>query len=323
MFKRISAAATFTLELDLVEVANYRHEDNEDDSRNQDPRVRQILDLISQGEHIALPSDAPDFDDFGFLEHPPASHVPSSSPPARKKAKVDASAQIPEHHYSFYTDVSAFLREGPALPEPRAPKAPAHLPSNTRRNYDRNRRAAERRDAKREAETETLFAESGFDASYLPITTTGWMGTRCLTYPTQLLKRAHAAVSPDTLWEHLRGVRLIPHNGRATRILDSVGRLVIYRSSISDAMKELLPKFNAQAVQFVKDCSPMGAKDIAGNARGNHWFCIAGIDRNNQSTPARSDWDKDNERHLKRHFAKGTPFHIIKCVFSSKYFIHC
>lgn len=324
-FKRVSAA-TFTLEIDLVEVANFRHEDDEDDSRNQDPRVCRILDSISRGEHIALPSDAPDYNEFASLvEHLPPSQMLSSGPPARKKAKVDAEARVSEHYWSCYTDVTSFLREGPESPEPLPARAPAHWSNQTRRNYNRKRRHAEKRAVEREAETltETHVAESGFYASYLPITTTGSASNRFLTYPTQLLEKAHAAASPDALWEHLRGIRLIPYNGRATRIVDSVGRLVIYRSAISEAMKELLPGFNTQAMQFVKDCQPMEAKDIASNAQDNDWFCVAGIERNNKSTPVRSDWDKENETHLKRHFDKGTPFHTIKCVFPWKHYIHC
>lgn len=67
--------------------------------------------------------------------------------------------------------------------------------------------------------------------------------------------------------------------------------MLVYRSKITDNVRERMGDFLKEAKAFVKACSPMSEDDMAANRRGRHWFCIAGADRNNKtvgpsSTPA-------------------------------------
>ncbi|KAK0450278.1 hypothetical protein EV421DRAFT_1732435 [Armillaria borealis] len=75
---------------------------------------------------------------------------------------------------------------------------------------------------------------------------------------------------------------------RPTRILDSEGRLVIYRSTIYPWVD--MDRFIAAANDFVQCCSPFTEADCTTNVRGDHFFCIAGHDRQNKKTPKLSPW---------------------------------
>ncbi|KAF9026649.1 hypothetical protein BDZ89DRAFT_1134689 [Hymenopellis radicata] len=153
-------------------------------------------------------------------------------------------------------------------------------------------------------EADTFAVAEGLDASTdLPITTTGWMGLRASIPPhwARTLRTAHR--SDNEVWEYLERLKFLPYLGRATQVLDSTSRRLIFRSKITSGMESLAAEFGKEAAAFVKACKPPSDADIAGNQRGNHWFCIAGADRNNKSIPALSKWHGENAPVIKEYFA--------------------
>ena len=51
---------------------------------------------------------------------------------------------------------------------------------------------------------------------------------------------------------------------------------------------DLHEEFITKAKEFVQRCQPEKEADIEGNPRGNHWFCIAGYDRQNKTVSSPS-----------------------------------
>ncbi|KAF9044589.1 hypothetical protein BDZ89DRAFT_1059069 [Hymenopellis radicata] len=152
-------------------------------------------------------------------------------------------------------------------------------------------------------EMETYAATNGLNTAIdLPITTTGWMGLRAGIPQSwaRILRDAHR--SEDEVWEFLDRIQFLPYNGQATQVLDAEHRRIIFRSKITPGMAALAAEFGAEAAAFVKACKPPSDSDIAGNLRGNHWFCIAGADRNNKSVPALSKWHEENAPIIKEYF---------------------
>lgn len=76
-------------------------------------------------------------------------------------------------------------------------------------------------------------------------------------------------------------------SGPATRIVDSEGRLFIYRSRRSLWQKEALPSL-ASAIQRFAERTVVKAEERAGNLRGPQNFCIAGTDRQSKGVRAQS-----------------------------------
>lgn len=71
----------------------------------------------------------------------------------------------------------------------------------------------------------------------------------------------------------------------ALAVGDGLGRLFLYRSRLTGKMMgELLPQVNGVVPTFVSAISkPFTNKDMLLNSRGEHWFSIAGHNRNNKS----------------------------------------
>ncbi|KAK0429879.1 hypothetical protein EV421DRAFT_1744870 [Armillaria borealis] len=93
---------------------------------------------------------------------------------------------------------------------------------------------------------------------------------------------------------------------RPTRILDSEGRLVIYRSTIYPWVD--MDRFIAAANDFVQRCSPFTEADCTTNICEDHFFCIAGHDHQNKKTPKLSPWHVHNSVLIEEFFVKGSPF---------------
>ncbi|KAJ4466684.1 hypothetical protein C8J55DRAFT_565673 [Lentinula edodes] len=89
--------------------------------------------------------------------------------------------------------------------------------------------------------------------------------------------------SATNLFKDITLVPYVPH--LALAVGDSVGRLFLYRSRLTaDMIKELLPQVNAMVPKFVSAIrKPFSQNDMLLNSRGEHWFSIAGHDRNNKS----------------------------------------
>lgn len=63
-----------------------------------------------------------------------------------------------------------------------------------------------------------------------------------------------------------------------TRIVDSQGRLFIFRSRVTQWQKDCLPQL-AAAIQRFAEATQQTVQDREKNRRGMHEFCIAGHDR--------------------------------------------
>ncbi|KAK0421593.1 hypothetical protein EV421DRAFT_1916392 [Armillaria borealis] len=117
---------------------------------------------------------------------------------------------------------------------------------------------------------------------------------------------------PTGLGKLLKDAIHIPDQ-RPTRILDSEGRLVIYRSTIYPWVD--MDRFIAAANDFVQRCSPFTEADCTTNVREDHFFCIAGHDRQNKKTPKLSPWHVCNSALIEEFFVKGSPFALATYVF--------
>ncbi|KAK7051198.1 hypothetical protein VNI00_004698 [Paramarasmius palmivorus] len=103
----------------------------------------------------------------------------------------------------------------------------------------------------------------------------------------------------------LEGLSLIWFNDSETFICDAQGRIVVYRSSITDNMRcRILQETIREAAAFMARTKAPAASDIAANLRGNHWYCIIGYDRNNKKKPQLSLWHQENETVVEEFFTK-------------------
>ncbi|KAK7037413.1 hypothetical protein VNI00_011163 [Paramarasmius palmivorus] len=111
----------------------------------------------------------------------------------------------------------------------------------------------------------------------------------------------------------LRGLTLVFFERTEIIICDSQGRIVIYRSSITRRMKDLiLPKVNTEALRFIEATAAPTPDQIAENDRGDHWHHISGLDRNNKAEPDLSAWHKAHRRiHDEDFFAENSIFHVL------------
>ncbi|KAF9002857.1 hypothetical protein BDZ89DRAFT_1146276 [Hymenopellis radicata] len=266
--------AELKLSVSLLDVALLRHNDADQDYRSQDPVIQAILNDSDATTALAAGSNTASQAAASTSKRRSSSHVPL----ATKKPKTEPTVNVPPVSYA---------------PKSRAlPETPLNLevPPTLSRQAGRSFRRRHRKIAKQEAQDEYLQAQDNLLAEDLPVTKTWWMGM-------PFSKTSH----------HLSGIRLVPYQGVATRLLDAAGRLIIYRSRITNNVRQLLPQFLAEARDFVRACGSMGEDAMQSNRRGSHWFCIAGVDRNNKT-------HRENAARLKKFFAKGTAFYAINLL---------
>ncbi|KAJ3860035.1 hypothetical protein EV359DRAFT_85743 [Lentinula novae-zelandiae] len=113
-----------------------------------------------------------------------------------------------------------------------------------------------------------------------------WMGLKAsadLRIPIQDSILKPNTESAALLFKDITLVPYVPH--LALAVGDSLGHLFLYCSRLTgDMIKDLLPQVNAVVPKFVSAITkPFGQNDMLLNSRGEHWFSIAGHDRNNKS----------------------------------------
>ncbi|KAF9039512.1 hypothetical protein BDZ89DRAFT_1060957 [Hymenopellis radicata] len=277
---------TFHLVIDLEDLVIRRHVDEDPASRNTDPDViRELLNSVHQTRAPQTGASSSHMRPASRKSSAKRATAPASyGPPPNKRQKIEEQETIPKVSYQA---------------------RPSTLPPHPKDKPNRNQRRKQNHVRRMKEDAETFQAED-LQAEALPATTTWWMGTNFPSYSAAQMRAAHA--SPQGIGHHLSGITLVPYLNKATRFLDSQGRMLIYRSKITDNVRERLDDFIKEAKAFVKACTPMTEDDMAANRRGPHWFCIAGADRNNKSAPAFSKWHKDNEHHIKHFFRPGTAF---------------
>ncbi|KAJ3806980.1 hypothetical protein F5876DRAFT_80145 [Lentinula aff. lateritia] len=136
-----------------------------------------------------------------------------------------------------------------------------------------------------------------------------WMGLKAsadLRIPIQDSILKPNTESAALLFKDITLVPYVPH--LALAVGDSLGRLFLYRSRLTtDMIKDLLPQVNAVVPKFVSAITkPFGQNDMLLNSRGEHWFSIAGHDRNNKSTPAATQFQQQNHLALTTLFQQGS-----------------
>ncbi len=97
-----------------------------------------------------------------------------------------------------------------------------------------------------------------------------------------LLFQRHKSI-PPWLIPSLTSSQIIVEDNPPQEFLDCANRLIIYRTSIVRFVADNMAAFMDEARNFAAACTPFTSKDAGTNVRGNHWFCIAGHDRQNKS----------------------------------------
>ncbi|KAJ3859291.1 hypothetical protein EV359DRAFT_51095 [Lentinula novae-zelandiae] len=158
--------------------------------------------------------------------------------------------------------------------------------------------------------TEVRLPKDAFDVkSDSRISKPAWMGLRAssdLRKPIEEAVGDPRSESAVELFKDLTRIPYMPH--LALAIADSVGRLFLYRSRLTpQMMADLLPEVNSLVPEFVSAITrPFTDNNMLSNSRGDHWFSIAGHDRNNKSEPATTQFQRQNHSAIVRFFAKGS-----------------
>ncbi|EEB89291.1 hypothetical protein MPER_12627 [Moniliophthora perniciosa FA553] len=102
----------------------------------------------------------------------------------------------------------------------------------------------------------------------------GWMG---LNITHDLRQTINSLLARG---EKLKGLKMVYFNSVETYICDAHGRIIIYRSAITNKMRrDLHPSVIREAELFIAATTAPSPQDHALNLRGDHWFCIIGYDR--------------------------------------------
>ncbi|KAL0064995.1 hypothetical protein AAF712_007986 [Marasmius tenuissimus] len=108
--------------------------------------------------------------------------------------------------------------------------------------------------------------------------------------------------------QKLGGITAIPYSNKRLFVADGRSRTIIFRSKVTFHMLNyLLPRVEVAARDFMAKVKWPSEADMKKNLRGEHFFCIAGHDRNNKEKPALSQWHMANKALLELFFAKGEP----------------
>ncbi|PBK98511.1 hypothetical protein ARMGADRAFT_1026501 [Armillaria gallica] len=246
------------------------------------------VDLELQGfisEDTVAPSEASESEDMEDIMTPDHYNYEAISPipnPPNHPAKANPSPTEKR---------GAALTRGAKRRERKKRQSGEYSSGYHKRSAANKARDGARRSRKRNAKVERnsvetiQVEESGWDAADLPASSTGWQGHRFSEWVGSFIKSRHQ---------------------RPTRILDSCGRLVIYRSMAFPWLVDSMDDFIQEMKTFVADCTPFKDSDASQNVRGGHWFCIAGHDRQNKAAPAATQWQQLNAAAVAKAFAKGT-----------------
>ncbi|KAJ3849800.1 hypothetical protein EV368DRAFT_46605, partial [Lentinula lateritia] len=99
----------------------------------------------------------------------------------------------------------------------------------------------------------------------------------------------------------------------AVAVCDLSHRMILYRSELTpNILFNILPRVNVQVHEFVKDIVyPFTENDMLKNSRGDHWFSIAGHDRNNKKEPNTTVFQEANKLVIAKHFGPDEIFRIL------------
>ncbi|KAI0768350.1 hypothetical protein BC629DRAFT_1535869 [Irpex lacteus] len=166
-----------------------------------------------------------------------------------------------------------------------------------------------------------IYVAKDLKLEQLRFTSTGWQGVDADSYErTAMRKKLHSR--DPAFMAALATFTLVPYedDGPATRIVDSEGRLFIYRSRRSLWQKEALPSL-ASAIQRFAERTVVKAEERAGNLRGPQNFCIAGTDRQSKGQPGISSWHRqgNNDAELDILFQNPAMVNFNDCITAAVY----
>ncbi|KAJ4465134.1 hypothetical protein C8R41DRAFT_782066, partial [Lentinula lateritia] len=109
-----------------------------------------------------------------------------------------------------------------------------------------------------------------------------WMGLRASADMRSSIQLALTQGASQVAQTILEGITRIPH--LAVAVCDLSSRMFLYRSQLTpNILEDILPKVNTAIPHFVQSIThAFSENDMQNNSRGDHWFSIAGHDRNNR-----------------------------------------
>ncbi|KAJ3908052.1 hypothetical protein F5879DRAFT_794344, partial [Lentinula edodes] len=133
---------------------------------------------------------------------------------------------------------------------------------------------------------EVHTVQDGFDIpQHSRISKPAWMGLRASADVRSSILEAIAGHGSNAAHAILEGITRIPYVAHlAVAVCDLNNRMFLYRSQLTPNILDcILPKVNAAIPNFVRSITRgFSEDDMQNNSRGDHWFSIAGHDRNNR-----------------------------------------
>ncbi|KAK1219073.1 hypothetical protein PQX77_018222 [Marasmius sp. AFHP31] len=226
------------------------------------------------------------------------------------KNDQEAEPQQPEHRYTA-TSIHLFNinTSQPSTLHATDPEPSTYTHSQLRRRNHRLRRH-EKGIRKKHGNTEVFKSTGAFGSMYsrdsVRLTTTGWQGLNA-----GAAERAHIMNAVQDGNKVPRKLFPIYYEDRNTALADSTGAVAFYRSKITNTIRNLLLDLVVHIWLFIR-LTTFNVADLYDNrSRGEHWFCIAGIDRNNKKVPAYTVWHRQNRAVIEKFFAAGQPFQVL------------
>ncbi|KAJ3924542.1 MAG: hypothetical protein NXY57DRAFT_1044856, partial [Lentinula lateritia] len=131
---------------------------------------------------------------------------------------------------------------------------------------------------KHASSVEVHTAQDGFDVpQHSRISKPAWMGLRASADVRGSIQDAIAERASDVVHTILEGITRIPY---------VPNRMFLYRSQLTpNILGRILPDVNTAVPKFVRSITHgFSEDDMQNNSRGDHWFSIAGHDRNNRQS---------------------------------------
>ncbi|KAL0569648.1 hypothetical protein V5O48_012310 [Marasmius crinis-equi] len=230
---------------------------------------------------------------------------PSKKARKRKRQKENRKAKKSATELTTCPAVSWRLREEPEL-EPgevvlvdfSAVPDNLHGPARQKARRAVRKAANKAADLGREIATPNAGLQDALKNSRMA--STGWQGVNAPRDERQLIR---ALVQGGM---KLDGIAPMPYRRKALILPSQPAANVTYYM-----LTTLLPQVNLAARKFMQAVKWPSEEDMAENLRGEHFFCIAGHDRNNKEKPALSQWHLLNAAVLDSFFAKGEPLEVL------------
>ncbi|KAJ3858605.1 hypothetical protein EV359DRAFT_52041 [Lentinula novae-zelandiae] len=173
---------------------------------------------------------------------------------------------------------------------------------------------------------EVHTAQDGFDVpQHSRISKPAWMGLRASADIRGSIQDAIAECASNTVHTILEGITRIPYVPHlAVAVCDLSNHMFLYRSQLTpNILGCILPDVNAAVPKFVRSITHgFSEDDMQNNSHGDHWFSIAGHDRNNHQCPEATKFQKNNHLAIARAFAPAQCYQDSVDYTKAKFGIH-